>query len=75
MVRNLFEYSFKNEEGVIGSNKIGNILLTALVDIEKNYEKGLEKMCEMFDVKGRVIPVTLDNVHLAVRFEDGTIIE
>lgn len=75
MVRKLFEYSFKWEEGVIWSNKIWNILLTALVDIEKDYEKWLEKMCEMFDVKWRVIPVTLDDVHLAVKFEDGTIIE
>lgn len=74
MVRKLFEYSFE-EEGVIGSNKIGNILLTALVDIEKDFEKWLEEMCKMFDVRGRVIPVTLDDVHLAVRFEDGTIIE
>ncbi len=32
-------------------------------------------MCTMFDVRGRVIPVTLEDVHLAVRFEDGTIIE
>lgn len=32
-------------------------------------------MCKMFDVTGRVIPVTLDDVHLAVKFEDGTIIE
>lgn len=75
MVRKLFEYSFKDEEGVIGSNKIGNILLTALVDIEKNYETALETMCEMFDVRGRVIPVTLEDVHLAVKFEDGTVIE
>lgn len=29
----------------------------------------------MFDVTGRVIPVTLDDVHLAVKFEDGTVIE
>jgi 2-phospho-L-lactate transferase/gluconeogenesis factor (CofD/UPF0052 family) len=26
----------------------------------------------MFDVRGRVIPVTLENVHLGVRFADGT---
>lgn len=32
-------------------------------------------MCKMFDVRGRVIPVTLDDVHLAVKFEDGTVIE
>lgn len=72
MVRKLFEYSFKWEEGVIGSNKIGNILLTALVDIcGGDFEKAIETMEEMFDVRWRVIPVTLENVHLGVRFADG----
>lgn len=71
MVRKLFEYKF-DEEWVIGWNKIGNILLTALVDIEKDYEKWVEAMCTMFDVQWRVIPVTLENIHLWVRFEDGT---
>lgn len=74
MVRKLFEYSFKNEEWVIGGNKIGNILLTALVDIAWDYEKGLAMMGEMFDVRGDIIPVTLEDVHLAVRFEDGTVV-
>lgn len=73
MVRRLFEYSFKDEEWVIGSNKIWNILLTALVDIcGGDFEKAINNMEEMFDVRGRVIPVTLENVHLGVRFEDGT---
>lgn len=75
IARKLFEYSFKDEEWVIGGNKIGNILLTALVDIEWWYEEWLATMCEMFDVRWRVIPVTLEDVHLAVRFEDGTIVE
>ncbi len=72
MVRKMFEYSFKDEEWVIGSNKIGNILLTALVDITGSFEKSVDTLSEMFDVRGRVIPVTLEDVHLAVRFEDGT---
>lgn len=75
MVRRLFEYSFKDEEWVIGGNKIGNILLTALVDIcGGDYEEWLAVMSEMFDVRGHVIPVTLEDVHLAVRFEDGTVV-
>lgn len=50
---------------MIGSNKIGNILLTALVDIcGGDYEKGIEVMSEMFDVRGRVIPVTLEDINL-----------
>ncbi len=73
IVRKLFEYSFDGEEGVIGSNKVGNILLTALVDIcDGDFECGLSTMETMFDVRGHVIPVTLEDVHLAVRFDDGT---
>ncbi len=72
MVRKLFEYRFIEEEWVIWGNKIGNILLTALVDIEGDYERAIESMSEMFDVRGTVIPVTLEDVHLGVRFEDGT---
>jgi uncharacterized cofD-like protein len=73
LVRKLFEYSFKDEEWVIGGNKIGNILLTALVDISwGDYEKAIDTMCEMFHVQGKVIPVTLEDIHLGVRFEDGT---
>ncbi len=71
MVRQLFEYKF-DEEGVIWGNKIGNILLTALGDITGSFEAGLDQACKMFDVQGKVIPVTLENVHLGVRMEDGT---
>lgn len=37
-----------------------------------DYEKAISTLCEMFNVQGRVLPVTLEDVHLAVRFEDGT---
>jgi len=72
LVRQLFEYKFEWEDGVIGSNKIGNILLTALSDIKGGFEAWLDEACKMFDVKGKVIPVTLEDVHLGVRMEDGT---
>ena len=71
-VRKLFEYKFDREEGTIGGNKIGNILLTALGDIEGSFEAWLDAACKMFDVEWKVIPVTLEDVHLGVRFEDGT---
>jgi len=71
LVRELFEYKFEWETWVIGWNKIGNILMTALADITWGFEKGLDEMCKMFDVHGKVIPVTLEDVHLWVRMEDG----
>ncbi len=71
-VRQLFEYKFEGETGIIGWNKLGNILLTALNDIKGSFDGGLEEAHKMFRVKGKVIPVTLDDVHLWVKFEDGT---
>jgi uncharacterized cofD-like protein len=64
LVRQLFEYKFSNETGVIGGNKMGNNLITALGDIKGSFEAGLDAACEMFDVNGKVIPVTLEDVHL-----------
>jgi uncharacterized cofD-like protein len=71
-VRQLFEYKFEWEKGIIGWNKLGNILLTALNDIKWGFDEWLEEAHKMFRVKWKVIPVTLDDVHLWVRFEDGT---
>lgn len=72
LVRQLFEYKFQDEEGCIWGNKIGNTLITALGEIKGSFEAGLDAACEMFQVKGKVIPVTLEDVHLGAKFEDGT---
>lgn len=72
IVRKLFEYKFVDEVWVIGWNKVWNILLTALNNITWSFEAWLDEACKMFDVEWKVIPVTLEDVHLWVKFEDGT---
>ena len=70
VVRRLFEYRFK-EGHSIGGHTIGNLLLTALSDIMGDFERGIEELSEMFNVHGKVIPVTLENVSLGVTLENG----
>ncbi len=70
IVRRLFEYRFKEGNRIAG-HTVGNLLLTALSDIMGDFERGIEELCTMFDVRGKVIPVTLDNVHLGVTLENG----
>lgn len=72
MVKKLFEYQFSWETWVIWWNKVWNILLTALCHITWDFESWLDEACKMFDVDGKIIPVTLENIHLWVTFEDGT---
>ena len=71
-VRQLFEYKFDWEKWTIWWNKLWNILLTALWDIKWWFEHWLAEACRMFRVKWKVIPVTLEDVHLWVKFEDWT---
>jgi len=70
VVRRLFEYRFKEGRSIAG-HTVGNLLLTALSDITGDFERGIEELSEMFNVHGKVIPVTLDNVHLGVTLENG----
>ncbi|GHU27148.1 hypothetical protein AGMMS50256_06300 [Betaproteobacteria bacterium] len=69
VVRRLFEYRFKEGKRIAG-HTIGNLLLTALTDIMGDFERGIEELSEMFNVHGKVIPVTLDNVSLGVTLEN-----
>ena len=70
VVRRLFEYRFKEGRRIAG-HTVGNLLLTALTDIVGDFERGIEELSEMFNVHGKVIPVTLDNVSLGVTLENG----
>lgn len=46
-------------------------MLTALADMHGDFEKAISDLATMFDVSGRVIPVTLSNIRLGVELEDG----
>ncbi|MDP2103980.1 MAG: YvcK family protein, partial [Candidatus Gracilibacteria bacterium] len=71
IVRKLFEYRFKAGNRMAG-HTIGNLLLTALADITGDFEKAIKELSEMFDVRGKVIPVTLDDIQLGITLENGT---
>lgn len=50
----------------------GNLFMAALSDIYKgNQEKAIAETCEMFKVNGNIIPVTLDDSHLAATYDNN----
>lgn len=70
LYRKLFEYRFDKSSSVSG-HTVGNLLITAMADIEEDFEKWLNSVATMFDVKGLVIPVTKEKQNLCVELEDG----
>ncbi len=72
IVSELFNYRFS--EGGFKNHVFGNIMLTALERLTGSFEKALDEAGKILSARGSVIPVTLDNVHLAAVLEDGTVI-
>lgn len=70
----LWNYRFKKSTSFEG-HTIGNLLLTAMIDINGNLSSGMESLGKVLNLHGTVLPFTEDNVILMARMEDGTIIE
>jgi len=70
--RELFDYRF---EGNKEKNNLGNLIMTALTKLHGDLPSAIKYASEILDVKGEVIPITLDKVHLCAELEDGQIIK
>lgn len=53
---------------------IGNLLLAALTNTEGDLLRAVQTLGRQLDISGRVLPATLENVHLTASFEDGSAI-
>ncbi len=70
ILRELFTYRYNQGTGISGMT-FGNLFMAALTDIYGSQEKAIEKTCELLDVVGDIIPVTLDNSNLVAKYENG----
>ena len=70
LLRELFLYRFNKGEGLSGHN-FGNLFLVAMTDILGSEEKALAFASKVLRVKGRVIPVTAENVTLCALYDHG----
>lgn len=70
LVRELFLYRFAKGEGLSGHN-FGNLLLTALTELLGSEAEAIKAAARILRVRGEVIPVTTDNVHLWAEYDDG----
>ncbi len=74
IVGKLVNYRFKNGIDFEG-HTVGNILLTALAEICGNMSSGIKQIGNILNMKGKVLPLTDDDVTLMGEMEDGSIVE
>jgi len=74
LITELFQYRFKNGKGLEG-HSFGNLFLTALCSVTGNMVKAVKESSNVLNIRGVVLPTTLDDMKLAAEFEDGTIVK
>lgn len=70
--RELFTYRFEN--GDLKGHNVGNILISALEKISPDYMSALDAAGKVLKVKGRVLPITLQQAQLSVVYENGEVL-
>lgn len=75
LMSDLLQYKFDEGKQLKG-HSVGNLLLTALVKINKgDFEKAVNDASKILTIRGKVLPVSIDNVHLCAELENGKIIK
>jgi len=72
-IRKLLLYRFEKGTGLNGHN-LGNLILTALQDMAGSTTSALEVAERIFQLNGKIYPVTSQNIQLIVEYVDGSIV-
>jgi uncharacterized cofD-like protein len=70
----IFNFRF-NGTGDVSGHSLGNLILTALSQMERDFLRATNRAGELLTVRGRVLPATLDDVTLVAELDDGRRVE
>lgn len=70
----LMNYRFEGEEGDVGGHNLGNLILTALTKTTGSFMEAIQTFSKFLNVKGEIIPSSLQVITLYAVMEDGTIV-
>ncbi len=74
-IKKMLEYRFKTTSDLNG-HALGNLILTAMLDITGSLEKSIKYLTTLLDVRHKVLPISEDkNLTLMAKTKEGNIIE
>jgi uncharacterized cofD-like protein len=71
ILRQLFMYRFPDGGSSLDGHNFGNLFLTALTDVLGTEQEAIDAAGKILNIKGRIMPVTTDKVHLVAEYENG----
>ncbi|NJN94020.1 MAG: YvcK family protein [Anaerolineales bacterium] len=66
----LFQYRFRSGQGLEG-HSFGNLFITAMAEVTGAFEKALYESGRVLNIRGTILPSTLENVTLMAEVNEG----
>lgn len=73
LLEQLFQHRFSAGSGLEG-HSFGNLFIAAMSEITGDFEVAVKESSKVLAVRGRVLPVTLENITLCAEMEDGSVV-
>lgn len=68
----LLGYKFDGQS--IETHSVGNLMMAAMTDVMGGFPNAVQKISKIFNVKGKILPITLDKAKLCAGLENGEIV-
>lgn len=75
LVSRLFQYRFSRAGSELDGHSFGNLFITALTKVTGSFEQAVIETANVLNIRGRVLPATLENVRLDAELADGSRVE
>lgn len=69
-----FRFQGEDEEDVVGHN-LGNLILTAMTQMSGSFVESIESLSHVLNVKGEILPSSLEHISLYARMDDDTMVK
>jgi uncharacterized cofD-like protein len=74
LVSDLFQYRFEAEESSLDGHSFGNLFITAMTKVSGSFERAIIESSKVLNIRGAVLPSSLDNITLAAEMKNGQIV-
>lgn len=71
----LFQHRFRNGVGsTLDGHSLGNLVLAGLQEMTGSFDRAIEELSSLLNIRGQVLPATLEDVQLLAEMSDGTLV-
>ncbi|MGC4105004.1 MAG: YvcK family protein [Thermomicrobiales bacterium] len=69
----LFDYRFSGTDSELSGHSFGNLFITAMTQVSGSFDHAVIESARVLNVRGKVMPSTIENIDLCAYMEDGEI--